>query len=360
MGKRKHFTQEQKFSILESAKEIGINEAAKLTDIHYTTIYDWKKRLNALGKEAFLAYKPPSRGRGIKKITLKQEKAILDTWERYPGFGPSQVHNQLRRQGVSISTRTVQKIMEANGYQKKGKKVEEKEDEEFEASRPLELVQMDILEFFIHKLKVYLLLLLDDFSRFILGFRLVSETSIDGVIGLLQEVIDRYGKMEEILTDRGFVFYSWRGANRFERYLEVEGIHNTHARAHHPQTLGKIEAANKNLQKELIKREEFKGVSEAESAIEEWVKIYNYERTHQGLGGFLVPADRFHGRVAEVVKCINERLDPESETCYGRVGISRSLINLVLDPEGRVTFYLLGHPIELFGGRDVKDQSRGR
>jgi len=358
MGKRKHFTQEQKFSILVSAKKNGIEKAAELSEVHYTTIYDWKKRFNALGKEAFLAYQPPSRGRGIKKITPKQEKAVLDTWDRYPGFGPSQVHNQLRRQGVTISTRTVQQIMDANGYQRKRKKVEEKEGEDFEASRPLELVQMDILEFYIHKLKVYLLLLLDDFSRFILGFRLVSETSIDGVIGLVQEVIDRYGKMEEILTDRGFVFYSWRGANRFERYLEVEWIHNTHARAHHPQTLGKIEAANKNIQKELIRREEFKSVSGAETAIDKWVKIYNYERTHQGLGGFLVPADRFHGRVDEVLKCISERLDPESETCYGNIGMSRSLINLVLDPEGRVTFYFLGQPIELFGGRDVKDQPR--
>jgi len=34
---------------------------------------------------------------------------------------------------------------------------------------------------------------------------------------LVQEAIDRYGKMGELLTDRGFVFYSWKGANRFEQ-----------------------------------------------------------------------------------------------------------------------------------------------
>jgi transposase InsO family protein len=138
--------------------------------------------------------------------------------------------------------------MEAHGLRLSRKKPARKQCRRFEASRPLELVQMDILEFYINKAKVYLFVLLDDFSRFILGFRLVPKTSVDEVIGLVQEAIGRYGKMEEILTDRGFVFYSWHGANRFERYLELERIDHTHARAHHPQTLGKIEACNRQLQ----------------------------------------------------------------------------------------------------------------
>ena len=40
MEKSNRFNQEQKLKILETAKEIGITEAAKLTGIHYTTVYD--------------------------------------------------------------------------------------------------------------------------------------------------------------------------------------------------------------------------------------------------------------------------------------------------------------------------------
>ena len=352
VGERKRFSQEQKLKILETAKGIGIKETAKLTGIHYTTVYDWKRQLGARGKEGFLAYRSPSPGRGIKRITEEQEREVLETWERYPGFGPSQIRGQLRRQGITISTRSVQKIMGANGYKGIRKKRKEKDFERFEASRPLELCQMDILEFFIHKLKVYLILLLDDYSRFILGWRLLDQTSIDSVIGVVQDGIDRYGKMEEVLTDRGFVFYSWHGINRFERYLETEGIHHTHARPHHPQTLGKVEAVNKQIQKELIHRERFRGASDAEAAITKWVKIYNYERTHQGLGGFLVPGDRFHGREDQVIKDISEKIDPEKENGYA---IPRSLVNLVLAPEGGMTLYILGQPIEIFGGRHEQE-----
>lgn len=349
------FNQQQKLAVLESARKVGMKEAARLAGIHYTTVYGWRRRLEAMGEQEFLAYQPALPGRGVKKITPKKEEAVLDMCRRHPAFGPGQVRNQLRRQGITVSIRTVRKIMEANGYKPPRKKLERKECQRFEASRPLELVQMDILEFYINKLKVYLLLLLDDFSRFILGWRLLTETSIDAVIGLVQKAIDRYGKMEEILTDRGFVFYSWRGANRFERYLELERIDHTHARPHHPQTLGKIEACNRQLKKELVEREHFLSVHEAEAAVDRWLHHYNYERTHQGLSGLLVPADRFHGWTKQVLSALAEGIDVSCQSCYAPNTVERSIINLVLSPEGRVVLYLLGQPVVQAGGADGRE-----
>lgn len=343
-----HFNQEQKLTILKSAEKVGIKEAADMTGIHYTTVYQWQNMLDALGEEGFLAYKLSTPGRGIKKISAEKEQAVLSTWERYPRLGPGQVRNQLRRQRITVSTKTVRQIMEANGYKSLRKKTGKKEStERFEACRPLELVQMDILEFFINKLKVYLLILLDDFSRFIVGYRLLPQTSIDEVISLVQQAVDRYGKMEEMLTDRGFVFYSWQGANRFEKYLEVEGIDHTHASAHHPQTLGKIEALNGHLRTELLKHEHFSSVEEAVTAITGWVFHYNYERTHQGLGGLWVPADRFHGLTDLMLSNLGKALDFSPNHWYGFRGIERSIINLTADSEGKVTLYLLGQPITL-------------
>jgi putative transposase len=346
MGKRR-LRQEQKLSVLKSASKLGIREAARLGKVHYATVYEWKHQLEALGEEGFLAYEASYPGRGVKEISAEQEAGVLSTWERYPGFGPGQVRNQLRRQGVTISIGTVRKIMVANGYKGRRKKPDkEKTWSRFEARRPLELAQMDILEFFINKLKVYLLILLDDFSRFILGWRLLTETSIDAVMGLVQEAIDRYGKMEELLTDRGFVFYSWKGANRFERYLEVEKIDHIHASAHHPQTLGKIEALNGHLTRELIQQEHFSGIEDAAKAISRWVFHYNYERTHQGLGGLLVPSDRFHGLADQVLGKLEKGIDPGTFHGYTACDIERSIINLAVGPEG-ATLYLLGQPLKL-------------
>jgi transposase InsO family protein len=237
--------------------------------------------------------------------------------------------------------------MAANGYKAAEKDKKKKSGQQrFEAGRPLELAQMDILELFINKLKVYLILLIDDCSRFILGFRLLEATSIDELIDLFEKSISRFGKMEELLTDRGFVFYSWRGINRFERYLELQGIDHTHARPHHPQTLGKVEALNRRIQSELFATHHFATAHQACEAVGKWVEHFNYERPHQGLGGLLTPAERFHGKAEKV-------LDEIASGCEvtGQSGcVERSIFNVVLAGDGSITVYLLGRPVVVAQG----------
>jgi len=342
----KQFDQRQKLAIVQDAKEIGFKEAAKIAGVHYTTIYDWQRQLAVFGKEAFLRHRPHRPSRGVKQITDAQEKAILDTWKNNPGFGPGQVRNQLRRQATTISIRTVRKVMQANGYMEAREKGQAGEIHRFEASRPLELAQMDILELYINKLKVFLIILIDDFSRFILGFRLLEETRIEAVIDLVAEAVRRYGKMEEILTDRGFVFYSWRGANRFERYLETERIDHTHARAHHPQSLGKVEALNRRIKSELFNQTPFSTLQQAATAVDKWVDHYNHQRPHQGLGGLLVPGERFHGLAEKVLDTLARGGDVTKQNN----DMERSIINLVLAGDGRITVYVLGQPVMVTRG----------
>jgi len=345
-----NFTQQQKAAVLRSAKKTTVKDAAKVAGVHYTTVYDWRKQFEAIGEEAFLAYQVSKPGRGIKQISKEKEQAVLKEWENNPGFGPGQIRNQLRRQMITISTTSVRKIMKANGYQVKNKKSKSKDGTRFEASRPLELAQMDILEFYINKLKVYVIILLDDYSRFILGWNLLEKTSMNEVIKVVQNAVNRYGKMEELLTDRGFVFYSWHGINRFEKYLEMERIEHTHASAHHPQTLGKVEACNKNIKYELLKTHHFLTLQEAKTAIEEWVHNYNYQRTHQGIGGMLVPAERFHGQAEQILSNLSRDIDITKKNPYSSFSIERSILNLVLGSHGELTFYLMGKPIQLTGG----------
>jgi putative transposase len=347
---QKHFSQKQKLIALRSEKKIGARKAAELTGVHYTTIYDWRRQYDSLGEEAFLAYQPSYPGRGIKEIRPDQEKDIMGVLKNNPGYGPGQVRNQLRRQGKTLSIRTVRSIMEANGYKATGKKKDEKECTRFEARRPLELVQMDILEFFINKVKVFIILLLDDFSRFLLGWKLLEHTSVDDIIELVLKAINRYGKMEEILTDRGFVFYSWRGVNRFEQFLESQRIDHTHARAHHPQTLGKVEACNKRIKTELIDQQHFPTVHDAQSAIDKWVDHYNYKRPHQGIGGLLVPAERFHGQAENALQAIEKGIDISGQNRYKSTGVNRSIFNLSLSPEGKFILWILGQPVAINGG----------
>jgi len=340
---KKQFNQQQKLTIIEKGEEFGVKQAAEVAKVHYTTVYAWKKQLEALGGKAFLEHESPRPGRGTKEISKEDEQAILTVWKENPAYGPGQVRAGLRRQGITISIGTTRRIMRGNGYQVGTKKKDAKKYTRYEASRPLELAQMDILEVYINKLKIYIILLIDDYSRFILGFRALTETSIDSIIKLVDQAIQRYGQMGELLTDRGFVFYSWRGVNRFEKYLEMKGVDQIHSRPHHPQTLGKVEALNRRIQNELFRRQHFASHSHAVAGIEEWVEHYNYKRPHQGIGGFLVPAERFHGQADKVLDKIVRGVKIPEESDY----ITRDILSVNVNPDGKITLNILGHSMTI-------------
>ena len=102
----KQFTQKQKLTaILKIAGGIGIKEAAKIAYVHYTTIYDWRHRLDGLGEERFLAYQPSYPGRGIKVISAEKEASPVVL--RRMNFS-SAARNQEKEAAVPKAKRSLQ------------------------------------------------------------------------------------------------------------------------------------------------------------------------------------------------------------------------------------------------------------
>ena len=307
--KGRRYTPQEKRKALALAARVGVQKASKRTGIPLWSIYSWRNAMTL----APLVEKPAPSATRNEAVSLPRAvqipeavvKQVVTIWRNNPGFGPSQVHYQLRRVGVKCDTKTIRKILTAHGYSPPGKRPPRPEEpRRFEASRPLELVQMDVLHFHVHSQRVYLILALDDHSRFVVGWGLLQRETMDDAIAVVEEAIQRYGKPEAILTDRGAVFHSWSGVGRFDRMLESYGIDHRLADAHHPQTCGKVEALNKAIQKELINRVEFRNFLDATERIGAWIDTFNHGRTHQGLGGVLVPADRFYGRADRVLERI--------------------------------------------------------
>lgn len=71
--------------------------------------------------------------------------------------------------------------------------------------------------------------------------------------------------------------------------------------AEHKEWNGKSEVFNANLAKELFNVQRFASIGEMARRLESHLHWYNHHRTHQALGGLLVPADRYYGRVDEVM-----------------------------------------------------------
>ena len=155
--------------------------------------------------------------------------------------------------------------------------------------------------------RVYLVAFMDDHSRFITGYGLYASQSAALVLEVVRAAIGAYGPPQEILTDNGSQYITWRGKSAFTRELEKRGIRQIVASPRRPQTLGKIERFWGTLWRECIETAVFLDLEDARRRIGHFIDYYNFQRAHQGLDG-LVPADRFFGAAPEVLRTLRERV----------------------------------------------------
>jgi hypothetical protein len=124
---------------------------------------------------------------------------------------------------------------------------------------------------------------------------------------VLRAALAAYGAPEEILTDNGSQYVTWRGKGAFSRELERQGIRQVVAAPRRPQTLGKIERFWGTLWRECIESAVFIDLGDARQRIGHFIDHYNFQRAHQGIDG-LVPADRFFGAASEVKRTLQARV----------------------------------------------------
>ena len=128
--------------------------------------------------------------------------------------------------------------------------------------------------------RVYLVAFMEDHSRFITGFGLHGSQSTPLVIEVVRAAIAGHGVPQEILTDNGSQYVTWRGKSQFTRELEKLGIKQIVAKPQRPQTLGKIERFWGTLWRECIESAIFLDLEDARRRIGLFIDHYNFQRVH--------------------------------------------------------------------------------
>ncbi len=222
----------------------------------------WIKLYRAGGPKA-LEGKQLGRPPGTKRSHLPPavQAEIVRTKRRFPGFGLKKVRDFLMRfQGTRVSTSGVRRVLEVEGLRgREGTRRAKKKrhpPRRFERAKPGELWQTDITSFVLTRsgVRVYLVVFLDDFSRYVVTWKLSTRQKSELVTEALLEGIERFGKPQEVLSDQGRQYFTWRGKSEFQKLLARQGIAHVVARTHHPQTLGKCERLWETIGTELWER----------------------------------------------------------------------------------------------------------
>lgn len=291
----KKYTPSQKAEAVEYAAAHGVSAASGKLGMTRFSIYDWQRKVE---KAAAGLGESPTVGPAPADIEAQRDAEILAEYKRHPGLGPSQIKNQLRRKGVKVSVHTTRRVMEEVGY-RPPKVKREPHDERFEAVRPNHLWHLDFVHRHINRTSTFNLILIDDYSRFVVGHGTDDAERADLVLDTFEQAVARYGRPEMVIHDKGSAFWSWRGIAKFTALLTELGIDQLEAQ--HKEWNGKLEVFNANLHKELFDVQRFYDVAEMKRRLSAHLWWYNHERTNHALGGLLVPADRYYGRADEVL-----------------------------------------------------------
>ncbi len=319
---------------LVEGSQLSVSRTLRELDVPRSTFYTWYQAYQEGGYDALEAKEPARRSFWNRIPDAEREKVVEEALAR-PELSPRELAWHITdSRGSFISESSVYRILKSYDLVTSPAYVLVSAKDRFDRPtlRVNELWQTDFSYF-----KVvgwgwyYFLSVLDDYSRYIVSWKLFTGMAAEDVQELLEEAIAAAGvdgievrHRPRLLSDNGSAFVS----NALREYLEERGLAHTRGRPYHPMTQGKIERFHRTL-KNVVTLKNFYLPWELEKEIEDFVLYYNHERVHEALGN-LTPADVYEGRAREI-QTARQRL--KEQTLRRRRRINRGL---PVQPEDRI------------------------
>ena len=243
------YAQAEKMEIIRMVEDsqLPVKRTLDELDINRSTFYDWYRRYSENGYEG-LANQRPTPGRFWNKIPVTIKDQIVDMALQYPEKSPRELAWHITdTQAYYISESSVYRILKAYDLITSPAYIVLSARDKFphQTSRIHELWQTDFTY-----LKVigwgwyYLSTVLDDYSRYVISWKLFTRMSAGDVKEILDRAIEKSGisgvKVKyrpRLLTDNGPCYL----AGELKEYLQKYGMTHVRGAPYHPMTQGKIE-----------------------------------------------------------------------------------------------------------------------
>jgi putative transposase len=230
-----------------------------------------------------LYYRPRGRQSVVVPEKAAQVKAVI---ERFPTYG-------YRRIAVILgwNRKVVQRICQRRGWQvrkrAKGHRPRVKALPSV-APKPNQRSATDLAMVWCGRDRwCHLAAVIDCGSRELLGWRLSRRGNARTAEAALEEaLIERFGHLGRVLqplqlrSDNGLVFTS----KQYTSTVAAYGLAQEFITPYWPEQNGMIERFFRSMKEECVWQHRFESVSHARDMIGRWMRHYNTERPHQGVG----------------------------------------------------------------------------
>ena len=251
-------------------KRLSVSRQCRLLQVNRSTVY-YKKR-------------------PMKSMDLELMKLIDEQYLKTPSWGSRSMRNHLRRKGYKVNRKRVQRLMRLMGIEAiypKPKTSRPHPDHKvypyllrnLTIDHPNQVWATDITYIPMSRGFMYLVAIMDWHSRKVLSWRLSNTLDTDFCIQALEEAISGYGKPEIFNTDQGSQFTS----KAFTGVLKENNIAISMDGRGRVQDNIFIERLWWSLKYQYVYLWSFDDAKELRRGLGQWFRMYNQERSHQGL-----------------------------------------------------------------------------
>jgi transposase InsO family protein len=295
---------EERAAVLASVETVSGRKRQALVELGVprSTYYRWRKGQHGQS----LAIHSQEKRRPWNQLTPEEDRIVLEAARDAPELSSRQLAAWITdNKGFAVSESTVYRLLRRERLVKRQEtQLTAAKEYHTKTTRPHQMWATDASYFrVIGWGYYYLVTVMDDYSRFILAWKLQRDMAADSLIEVLQEAVDATGMDEvpvedrtKLLSDNGPGYIS----RAFRDYLRLVGIRHILAAPFHPQTNGKVERYQLSLKRE-VNQLPYELPSQLERALADFVDYYNYRRYHKALGN-VTPADVLYGRRDEILK----------------------------------------------------------
>jgi transposase InsO family protein len=214
------------------------------------------------------------------------EERVSKLGEEKPRYGYRRITALLRREGLKINAKRVQRLRRLEGTQvrrkqKRMRRVGPQQSERLRATKPREVWSWDFVEDQTENgTRFRILTVIDECTRECLALHVAWSIRAIDAITVIEAAIARYGAPEYLRSDNGPEFIAYA----IQDWLAQRQIKTLYIRPGSPWENGHIESFHDKLRDELLNRELFGTLAEARVILESWRVEYNEERPHSSLG----------------------------------------------------------------------------
>ena len=301
------YSASEKYEIIRLVEDssLSIRQTLRRLDIHRSTFYNWLQRYQDNGVDG-LEDRKPTPTVVWNQIPLDHRAAIIELALDKPALSPRELAARYTdQQAYFVSESTVYRLLKAQDLIPSPAYILMRASDQFQhpSKAVNELWQTDFTYFKIIGWGwYYLSTILDDYSRFIVAWRLCTSMSASDVADTLDDALCFTGLDQvkvrhkpRLLSDNGPCYIS----GELSGYLQENGMTHTRGRPYHPQTQGKIERWHRSMKNQILLNNYYLP-GELQEHLQRFITYYNHERYHESLDN-LTPADVYYGRGQEIL-----------------------------------------------------------